>query len=198
VSNKTLFVLACGLSLHLPAFAAITCCEIDGKRYCGNPPPAQCVGRAQTVTKGGVTRAVETPPTAEQRAARDAEEALKKEEEKKALEQRRRDRALLDSFTSLAEIDKAQKRAMAELEKHVDQANNRIAAAQARLQKIETEKEFYASKPLPGPLQRQIRENEKEIAEQGMILAEKKRGIEAVRKRFEADKERYRRLTGKQ
>lgn len=198
MSNKTLFALVCGLSLHLPAFAAITCCEVEGKWYCGKPPPAQCVGKAQTVTQGGVTRAVETPLTAEQRAARDAEETLRKEEEKKALEQRRRDRALLDSFTSLAEIDRAQNRALAELGKHIDQANNRIAAAQARQQKIETEKEFYANKPLPAALQRRIRENASELAEQNRILVEKNREIEAVKERFAADKERYRRLTGKQ
>lgn len=186
------------LTFHLPAAAKIVCCDVDGKRTCGDPAPPQCLNKAQTVFgKGGVAREVEAPLTAEQRAAREAEAARKEEEKKLAAEQARRDRALLDSYTNEGEIDKAHDRAIAEIEKNAEQAKNRLEVALKKQEKFEKEKEFYQKKPLPAKLQAQIGDNESEIAAQRKALEEKDAGIETVKARYEADKLRYRQLSGK-
>lgn len=190
-------ILLMGMGLALPASARIVCCEVDGKRTCGDPPPPQCDTRAQTVyMKGGTSKSVEAPLTAEQKAARAAEEARKKEEEKKAAEQARKDRALTGSYSSEKDIDIARDRAIADIEKSAEQAKNRMEAALKKKQQLEQEKEFYQKKPLPAPLQRQLEENAKELAAQQKALEQKDADIAAARERFEADKQRYRQITG--
>jgi hypothetical protein len=202
VSFKHSFIapvaLALGLGLTFPAVARITCCDVDGKRTCGDPTPPQCVTRAKTVfNKGGVAKEVEAPLTAAQIAARDAEAARKLEEEKKAAEQARKDRALLDSYTNEKEIDAARDRSIADIEKNAEQASNRLESAQAKQKKLEQEKEFYQKRPMPALLKRQIEENEREIATQQQALAQKDADIAATRERYVHDKQRYLQLSGK-
>lgn len=190
-------VLLLGAGLVSPVCAKITCCEVNGQRVCGDPTPPQCYDKARKVFgKGGVAREIEAPLTAEQLAAREAEKVRKQEEERKAVEQRRRDRALLDSYSSAAEIDQARDRAIADIEKNAEQAKNRLATAQKKQQKLESEKEFYKNKPLPAALSNQLKEIEAEIAAQQKALAQKDSDIAAVRERYEADKQRYLLLKG--
>lgn len=191
-------LLAVGLTLALPAAARIVCCDVNGKRVCGDPPPPVCDNRAKIIyLKGGLSKEIEAPLTPEQRAAREAEEARKKEEARLAAEQARKDRALLDSFTSVKELDAARDRAIADLEKNAEQAKNRLEAALAKQKKLDDEKEFYLKKPLPAVLKKQIEENEREIATQRQTLEQKERDVAAVLERFAADRERYLQLTGK-
>lgn len=193
----SLLLLGIGLSIALPAAATITCCDVNGKRTCGSPPPPQCVSRSQTVfTKGGVTKEREAPLTEEQIAAREAEKVRKAEEEKLAAEQARRDRALTGSYSNEKEIDQALGRAIANIEKNASQATARLEAAQHKQKQLAQEKEFYLKQPMPVQLQRQIEGNDKELALQQKILKDKDTEIEATKARFADDKKRYRQLMG--
>ncbi len=195
---QSLALLTLGLAFALPAAARITCCDVDGKRTCGDPAPQQCINRAKTVfNQGGVAKEVEAPLTVEQRASRDAEAARKKEEEQKAAEQGRKDRALLDSYTNEREIDAARDRAIADIEKNAEQAKNRLEAAQAKQQKFDQEKEFYLKKPMPAYLKQRIDDNAAEVAAQQKALTQKDADIAAVRARFADDRQRYLKLSGK-
>lgn len=186
------------LVVSLPASAAITCCDVDGKRTCGNPAPQQCLDKAKKVFgKGGVSQEVEAPLTAEQKAKREAEEARLAEEKKQKLEQERRDRALVNSYSSVKEIDAARDRAIAEIEKNAEQAGNRLESAQAKQKTLNQEVEFYQKKPVPGVLQSRIKDNDAEIAAQQAALQKKDADIAATKERYEAEKTRYRQLTGK-
>ncbi len=187
-----------GMAVALPAAAKITCCEVDGKRTCGDPPPPQCLNKAKTVfDKGGVAREVEPPLTAEQRAAREAEKARKIEEEKQAAEQARRDRALLDSYTSEKEIDAARDRALADLDKNAEQARNRLDSAMKKKQKLDQKKEFYQKKPMPAVLSAQLKDNDNEITAQQKILEQKDVDAAAIKERYGMDKARYLLLKGR-
>lgn len=181
-----------GAGLAAPVAARVTCCEIDGKRNCGDPPPSQCLGKAKTVFDKGVAKEIEAPLTVEQRAARDIEVARRAEEEKRIAEQARRDRALLDSYASEKDIDLALDRALAEIEKNTADAQVRLDTALKKKQALDQEKEFYLKKPMPVRLELQVKDNESEIAAQQKALQQKGMAIEAVNARFEADKARYR------
>jgi len=195
--ESRVLLFAIGLGLAMPLAARTVCCDVDGKRVCGDPPPPVCDNRAKIIySQGGVAKEVEAPLTPEQRAAREAEAARKKEEARRAAEQARKDRALLDSFTSVKDLDAARDRAIADIEKSAEQAKNRLESALAKQKKLDDEKEFYVKKPLPAPLKRQIEENEREIALQRQALEQKEQEIAAVRERFAADRERYLALTG--
>jgi len=185
------------MGLALPAAARITCCDVEGKRTCGDPPPQQCVNKAKTVFTGGTAKEVEAPLTEEQKAAREAEKARKVEEEKQAAEQARRDRALTGSYSSEKEIDQALERSIANVEKNASQAKARLEAAQKKQSELAKEKEFYLKKPMPAQLKRQVEENEKELAAQEATLKQKDADIEALKVRFGEDKKRYQQLMGK-
>jgi hypothetical protein len=186
------------LGLAFPALAKITCCDVNGHRTCGDPPPPQCIDKSKTVfLKGGASKEVEAPLTAEQRAARDAEVARKKEAEKVAAEQGRKDRALMASYTTEAEIDAARDRVTKEIEKSVEQAKSRLETAQTKKLKLDQEKEFYLKQPMPAPMQAQVKDNEREIAAQESALKQANDNIAATRQRFETDKARFRLLSGK-
>lgn len=194
----TAFALLLGITCTFPVAAKTTCCDINGKRTCGDPAPPQCLDKAKTVfDKGGVAREVERPLTPEEIAAREAEKVRQAEEKKKAEELARRDRALKDSYTTEHDIDKARDRAISEIEKNAEQARNRLEAAEKKKLKLDQEKEFYAKKPMPANLQSQMKDNEAELATQQKALQQKDIDTEAARARFEADKKRYRELTGK-
>lgn len=187
-------VLLCGIACAGSAAARITCCEVDGRRSCGDPPPAQCLNKAKTVFDKGVAHEVEAPLTPEQKAAREAAAARKAEEEKKAAEQARRDRALLDSYANEKDIDQAQARAIAEIEKNAADAQMRLDAALKKKQKLDQEKEFYTKKKLPAQLEAQLRDVDSEIAAQQKALEDKDNSIAAVKTRFDGDKARFRQL----
>ena len=196
--TMTTAALLLGIAFAGPVAAKITCCDVNGKRTCGDPAPPQCLDKAKTVfDRGGVAREVERPLTQEEVAAREAEKARQAEEKKKAEELARRDRALRDSYTTENDIDKARDRAIVEIEKNAEQAKNRLEAAEKKRLKLDQEKEFYTKKPVPANLQSQIKDNDAEIAAQQKALQQRDADIEAVKARFEADKKRYRELTGK-
>jgi hypothetical protein len=191
VINNLLLAGLTALLAH-PAMAGITCCEINGKRVCGDPPPQQCLTRAKTIfNKGGVAQQIEAPLTAEERVARQAEEAKRIETEKKATEQARRDRALRESYANEREIDVARDRAIAEIEKNSQQASSRLEAALKKQKQLLQEKEFYQKKPIPANLQTQLQDNDNEIAAQQKALQEKDAHIAEVTANFAADKQRY-------
>lgn len=198
MSRKALLLLPGLLAcLSWPAAAGIVCCDVNGQRVCGDPPPPQCDARPKTVYgKGGVARPVEAPPTAEQRAAREAETALRKTKERKAIEQARRDRALLDSYTNEREIDAARDRAIADVERNAEQAQNRLENALTRKEKLDQERELHQKKPLPAHLVKQIEANDTEIAAQQKALKQKEADIAALGERYAADKQRYLQLRG--
>lgn len=194
MSSKTFALCLAGFLAAAPAVAGVTCCDVDGKRTCGDPAPMQCLNKAKTVFNKGVAKDVEAPLTPEQKAAREAAEVRKKEEEKKAAEQLRRDTALLSSYSSEKEIDAARDRALADIEKNAAQAQARLDAAQKRQAKLNQEKEFYQKKPIPAQLEAQLKDNDSEIASQQKILQQKDIDVAALKERYEADKARYRTL----
>lgn len=194
VSNDLarLAVALIGLGLAVPAAAKITCCEINGKRTCGDPPPAQCYERERIeFGKTGQAKRIEAPPTPEQRAVREAEEERKKEEERLVAERARNDRILLGKYLSDKDIDVARDRALADVERNAALTQSSLEAALKQQKKLEQEKEFYLKKPMPPALQAQIKNNAEEVDALQQKVAGKDADIAAVRDRFAAEKQRY-------
>lgn len=175
------------------AQAKIFCCNDDqGHRICGNPLPIQCQTREhREVGPQGETRRIERPVTREERLQREAEEARKKEMEKRAAEEQRRNKALLSSYGSEKDIDAKRDKALADLEKSLQQSRELFEEALKRQKQLAGEAEFYRKKPMPAPLQSQIKDNDAELAAQQSAMDAKKQEMERIRARFEAEKQRY-------
>lgn len=195
-----LFASSALLAQGAAAQARIFCCQDDkGTKVCGDFLPPICQGRAyeERDGKGFIAKQVEAPLTPEQQARRDAEAAKKAEEAKKAAEERRRNLALLATYSNEKDINSARDRALAEVEKNRKQAQLRLDEANKKKKKIDADREFYKGKPLPEDVKAAVRENEKEIAAQTAGVAAKVKEADEVRAKFADERKRYLELTGK-
>lgn len=197
---KPCLLLALALSA-LPASARTFCCTDEhGRRVCGDILPAQCQTRAYNEfnAQGVVKKKYEAPLTPEQRAQRDAELARKKAEEHAAAEQARLDRAMLASYTSVADIDAKRARTVAGAQADIKTAQERLEAAQARREKLLKSAERYGGdKPMPETLKANLRDSEAELVARQATLAEKKKELVLIEERFDHDRHRFLELTGK-
>ncbi len=160
--------LACGIA---QAGAMKKCVDASGKvLYYGDTIPPdllpRCKSTAELSRKGTEQKKTEYL-TADERRAREESDAAQKQDLQKEAEQKRKDRALLATYTSEKEIELAKQRNL----KPLDQ---QIAIHQEDLKR--------AKGPDAQRIQTQIDQKQKERA--------------AIASRFEADKARFRELRG--
>jgi hypothetical protein len=195
-----ILILAAVLALALAPAQAKTykCKDAKGNTYYTDRPPAECAGKKMDVlsTQGTVLRSREAAMTPEQRAAREAAEKREKEEALAAKEERRRNRALLTTYSSEKDIEDGRQRALKQAEQATKEIQQRIADAQKRARKLESEKEFYSKKPIPKKLQDDIANNQIDLKSQQGALAAKQKDIGEINARYDEDKRRYLELTG--
>ena len=134
-------------------------------------------------------------PTPEQRRAKEQEAEKAKEAAKAQEEINRRDRALVASYTSEAEIDLARNRALQTI-------NNVILSSQAfseqltkRKADIETKKSETQGKAVSAALDRELDSIDAELARQTELVGQKNKEAAVVSARYDADKQRWRELS---
>lgn len=188
-------LLACSALLVSPAVEAdVFCCDdVGGRQICADVLPAQCYGSAYRVLspQGLVIREVEAPLTREQREARRLEERRKRIEQDRIRSIRLKERALLETYRSLEDIDAIETRALDDVEQDLAKARRfkeRLLEEQARLRQ---EREFYEKAELPPDLAKSINDNDLEIIAQDSVIESKLRLMEAIRERYAADRKAY-------
>jgi hypothetical protein len=162
-------------------------------------PPEYRDQSATEMTKRGLTvRKLEGAAAleAKQKAAQERAQ-LEREEQKRLFEQRRRDMALVNQYTSPREIDDARERNLASPQQALRGLDPRVKRVQDDLGALQRQAESLAQagKPVPDFLKQDIQERRAELAE---LIAEKERHeaqIQAIRARYDAEKKRYMELT---
>lgn len=187
-------ILAAGLLMMAPAAHAtrLFCCTDDhGTRACGDVLPEMCRSRAYSEfnERGVKVRAADAPLTAAQQAARDAEDRKKAEDEKLVQDQKRRDQALLSTYASEADLDLDKSRKLADFDRSIKQL-------QERLDGIEKNKANLKKQPATPELAEQIRRANSETQTIQAQIDSKKKDIEQITAKYEADRKRYRELKG--
>jgi len=200
--SQTIVLLCSTLLAVAPAAAQqrmYKCVDARGKVYYTQVPPPECLGReTQELDKSGTPmRKSQTPAalTPAQQKAREAELKKKIEAEERAKEERRKNTALLNTYSSEKDIDDARARALKEAELAIAETEKRIVGAQKRRKELESEKEFYVKKPMPLRLKQDIANNEIEIKNQTELLDAKKKEISVINAKYDSDKRRYVELT---
>ena len=177
------------------------CCQdpTNGRRVCGDTLPEQCRGRAYRIldSGGNIVKEVGAPLTPEQKAELVLENKRRKQLEDAGREQRRRDQALLDTYTTAEDIDLAQKKAEADVNLAIQATNERIATAQKKRKKFADEAEFYKKKALPPELEKDLRAIDHEIRLQQELIALKQKEFDTIKAKYDADRKRYFELTRK-
>ncbi|MCK7501955.1 MAG: hypothetical protein MZW92_77355 [Comamonadaceae bacterium] len=110
-----------------------------------HPAPARAgvAPTARSTNAASRCAAVEAPLTPEQRAQREAESRRKKEQERLAKEERMRNQALLDAYSSEKDIEAVRDRTLREIEKSLQLANESYAEAAKRQKELSDEMQFY-------------------------------------------------------
>lgn len=208
-SVKYLPLLLTALLLSLPAAAqrspakpqnspqssreVICCNDASGQRVCGDSLLPQCRDRTHKVynQQGILLREVAPPPTAAEREAMTQAAEKQKQVDAAAKEQRRRDQALRETYSSVGDIDKMLAQTEADIKKSMTEAETRLAAAAQRRKKLQDEAEFYPRGDLPANVAKGLRDEEVEIKAQQDLIASKKQELIAARERYAEDKRRY-------
>jgi hypothetical protein len=174
------------------------CVDARGKVYYTQVPPPECLGRdTQELNKSGtLIRRNPAAMTPAQEQAREAERRKKLEDEERSREERRKNLALLNTYSSEKDIEEARARSLAETQGAIADTERRIEGAQKRHKELEAEKEFYVKKPMPFKLKQEIANNEIEIKNQIVLLDAKKKEISTINAKYDEDKRRYIELTG--
>lgn len=192
-------LLALLLAASAQAAGEFYCCQdpASGRRVCGDTLPEQCRGHAYRVldSGGNVVKDIGAPLTPEQKAEQILENRRKKKQEETDRELRRRDQALLDTYTTPEDIDLAQKKAEADVNVAIQATNERIAVAQKKRKKLADEAEFYQKKAMPPELDKDLRAIDHEIRLQQELVELKKKEFETIKAKYDADRKRYFELT---
>jgi hypothetical protein len=129
-------------------------------------------------------RAAQSVDTDQQRAAAKADD-----------EQRRKDRVLLGSYTTEAEIDLARNRATSSIEAQME--GNRLYVAALARRRAEFEKiQASSRKPLPAADETELARLKKEMDVQDAWQQQRKQDLERVSARYAADKARWHEING--
>ena len=173
------------------------CKDSKGKTYYTQTPPAECLGKEmdELSRQGRVVKRREAALTPEQLATREAEEKRKNAEEALAKEEKRKNQALLNTYSSEKDIEDGRQRALKQAEQATKEIEQRIAEAQKRAKDLATEKEFYVKKPMPKKLQDDTKNNELDLKGQQETLAAKKKELGEINAKYDEDKRRYVELT---
>ena len=171
----------------------VFCCADGGHQVCGDVLPPQCYGKGyrEMGPQGTVRRFVEPPLTPEQLARREAEDKARRAELNRQRAENRRNQSLLETYSSVADIDLRRDRAVEAVEGDLKQAEARYAQLVGKRQSLTREAEFYQKRALPPALAASLRESDSEMAAQTSVIDAKRRDIESIRARYEQDRSRY-------
>ena len=182
-----------------PQGTTFRCTGADGKKYYASAIPRQCIGRPveQLNGQGLVVRRID--PQGDEKVKEEKAEALakKREEEVAGREERRRNQALLATYTSEKDIEDARTRELAGNRSAIRDVETRLDAMRKRRAGFEKELEFYKgdAKP-PSKLTEDVQNADIDIKANEELLAVKKKEVAQINARYDEDKKRYRELTG--
>ncbi|MBS1160485.1 MAG: hypothetical protein H6R15_2904 [Proteobacteria bacterium] len=197
--KRLLFPLLLLIASSAQAASEFYCCQdAGGRRVCADTLPEQCRGRPYRIldSAGNVTKEVGPPLTAEEKAAQAAANLRKKQQEEAAREQQRKDQALLETYATMQDIDMSQRKAENDVNLAIAATQAKIDSVTAKRKKLLDEAEFYRKKKLPAELDKNLRAVEHELKVEQELLDFKKHDFETIRAKYDADRRRYRELTG--
>ncbi|MBE0624083.1 MAG: DUF4124 domain-containing protein [Burkholderiales bacterium] len=176
----------------------IKCKDSKGVTYYTQTPPPECLGKEmeELSRQGSVLKKREAALTPEQLAAREEDRKRKAEQDALAKEEKRKNQALLNTYSSEKDIEDGRLRALKQAELATKEIEKRIAEAHKRAKTLAAEKEFYVKKPMPKKLREDISNNESDLQLQENALAGRKKEVEDINAKYDEDLRRYREIKG--
>ncbi len=171
-------------------------CTSHGHTISGGLPPPECKGEdiRELNPDGTLHHLIPAPLTQEQRRKRDQDEEERRRQEEQDRAQSRKDRALLETYGSVSEIEAARSRALANQQVLVDRADQRIEQYQKERKRLDDEAEFYAKREMPAKLKSAFDANRVLIDQQQHVKEKVQQEMRDVDARFANEIKRYKEL----
>ena len=188
---RTGFVAAALLASSAMAQGIYTCVDAKGRKITSDRPIADCIDRTQQEMspQGTVRRVLGPTLTAQERAAQDEKDKVALEQHLHALEEKRRDRALLARYPNRALHDKERNQAFAQIDEVVKAAAKRSVELAEQRAVINAEFEFYKKdiSKAPTALKRRVDDNDIGIAIQQRFISDQDLEKRRVNQRFDEE-----------
>lgn len=199
--SKLLIALIAGLVFSLPVAAKMyKWVDDNGVTHYGEtiPPEYANKDRSELNKSGRVVKKQEVL-TPEELRAKEAADAQKRSDAEAALEQKRRDKALVNTYSNTKEIDLARSRNLQQVDGRIGSANAQLKMANDNLLGLQKEADARtkSGKPVPPSLKEDIQESQVRLTKLQQDLEKSKAEKAALEARYDADKARYKELTGK-
>ena len=172
------------------------CQDPSGKVYYSDKMNPECANGAELNRQGVVMqKKVAKPASTGQAAQPEADSAALLAQQDKA----RRDRALMATYTTDEEIDAARDRSLAIPEQGVKTLEAKLEKSNQQLTDLKQKADTIASqkKALPPQLLEEVGATQKEIGNVQAEIVQRKAQAEAIRVKYDADKQRFRELGGR-
>jgi hypothetical protein len=184
------------------AGAAYKCTDTKGVTHIGDTPPEACatIVMYEMHPNGTIIRKIDPTPTAQQLRALQDEQEKRKEADRVAAEQKRKDMALLATYSTEREFDVVRDRNIEPITGRIHGNEERIKAVEKRIREIEDEMEFYKagksskaarSREAPPVLVEVLSRARAEKATLEKANINYGREIEELKGKFDADKKRW-------
>lgn len=171
-----------------------------GKTECGDSIPVESGGAAvRELNKRGVTVGKKDAElTPEQKRVQQAELERKKAEDLQREEQRRKDKALMDTFSNEKEIDLKRGRDVQLLESNIETLQSNIKNMNDRIADTKARTDVYArdKRAVPQPLQDEMERLNRDKANTERQIAQKRKEIASLHQTYDDMKKRYAELSG--
>lgn len=198
---KIAVALIAGIAFSFPAAAKMyKWVDDQGVTHYGETVPPQYAGKDRTeLNKAGRAIKKEETLTPDEQLAKKQAAAKEREEKEKALEQKRYDKALVNTYSNVKEIDLARSRNLQQVEARINSINSQLKMAGDNLAGLKKEADGYdaAGKKIPASLQEDMNESQARQTKLQQDLEKAKAEKAALDARYDADKARYKELTGK-
>ena len=198
---KLIAVFIAGIAFSFPVAAKMYKWVDDkGTTHYGEtiPPEYANKDRSELGKSGRVIEKKEVLTPEERRASEQAD-AKKRADEEAALERKRRDKALVNTYSNEKEIDLARNRNLQQVEARIDSISSQLKMANDNLLAFQKEADALAKagKKIHPSLQEDLKESQERLAKLQQDLEKAKAEKATLDARYDADKARYKELTGK-
>ena len=162
------------------------------------PPEMPTKGAAVLDKQGRQVKKIDPPLSPEAIKAKADEDERQRALAKARDDQARKDKALMQSYTSENEIDLARNRALTTIDTQIKSAQAYSTDLARRQKDIAKRKESYGSKPIPIELQRESEGVDAELSRQTILIRQKQEEQAMVTAKYDTIKQRWREILADQ
>ena len=175
-----------------------SCVDAKGRTITADRPIAECLDRTQReLSRSGLVKRQLGPSlTAHEEAAQDKENKQAADIRAREIEEKRRDRALLQRYPTRMAHDQERAAALVQIDEVIKASNKRRSELADQRKAIASEFEFYAKDPskAPAPLKRKLEDNQSSVAAQQKSILNQELEKKRVNQRFDEELARLNQL----